>query len=56
MSRLFLLWLEFLRFMNAIDLQAAQKSGNIEAVAWSRIRIADLDRQIDHMRISNECA
>lgn len=56
MNRLFLLWLEFLRFMNAVDLQAAQKSGNIEAVAWSRIRIADLDKQIDHMRISNECA
>ena len=56
MSRLFLLWLEFLRFMNAIDLQAAQKSGNIEAVAWSRIRIADLDRQIDNIRIANECA
>jgi hypothetical protein len=56
MNRLLLIWLEILRFTIVVDLQAAQKSGNIDAVAWSRIRIADLDRQIDHMRICNDCA
>ena len=51
MNRLYLLWLQFLRYANAIELHGARQAGNMEAVAWCRIRIADLDRQIDNVTL-----
>lgn len=51
-ARIYMAWLQFLRFANAVDLHGAQRSGNLEAVAWTRIRIADLDRQIDQLSIA----
>lgn len=52
MNRLYCLWLHFLRYANAIELYGARQSGNIEAVAWCRIRIAALDQQIHKMEIN----
>lgn len=51
MARLHVLWLRFLRYANAIDLASAQRVGNLEVIAWSRVRIARLDNEIDKLRI-----
>lgn len=50
--RLSLLWLRFLRYANTIDLHAAQRSGNVDELAWCRLRISGLDREIDNLEIS----
>lgn len=52
MNRLYRLWLQFLRYANAIELHGARQAGNMDAVAWCRIRIADLDQQIHKMEIN----
>lgn len=52
MTKLYILWLQFLRYANAIDLHGARLSGNLEAMTWNRIRIAELDRQIDNLGIT----
>lgn len=51
MNLLYSYWLEFLRYANFIDLHAAKFSGNNDVAAWCRLRISDLDRQIDNFRI-----
>lgn len=51
MNLLYSYWLEFLRYANAIDLHGAKLSGNNDVAAWCRLRISDLDRQIDNFRI-----
>ena len=50
-SWLYSLWLEFLRYANAVDLHGAKASGNHEVMAWCRLRISDLDRQLDKLRL-----
>ncbi len=44
-------WLHFLRYANWIDLVGARISGNHNVLAWCRMRISDLDRQIDELSI-----
>ena len=51
MNLLYSYWLEFLRYANFIDLHGAKMSGNNDVAAWCRLRISDLDRQIDNFRI-----
>lgn len=51
MNLLYSYWLEFLRYANLIDLHGAKLSGNNDVAAWCRLRISDLDRQIDNFRI-----
>ncbi len=51
MNLLYSYWLEFLRYANFIDLHGAKLSGNNDVAAWCRLRISDLDRQIDNFRI-----
>ena len=51
MSRPYILWLRFLRYANAIDLHAARRAGNLNEIAWCRLRISDIDRQIDGLSI-----
>lgn len=51
MNLLYSYWLEFLRYANFIDLHGAKMSGNNDVAAWCRLRISDLDRQIDNSRI-----
>ena len=51
-SRLYKWWLIFLRYANTIDLHAARLSGNTNELVWCRLRISDLDRQIDNISIS----
>lgn len=51
MNMLYSYWLEFLRYANFIDLHGAKLSGNNDVAAWCRLRISDLDRQIDNFRI-----
>ena len=52
-SRLYLLWLRFLRFANTIDLDAAKRSGKKKKKMWCRNRISGLDREIDNLEISH---
>lgn len=52
MNRLYRLWLQFLRYANAIELHGARQAGNHDAMAWCRLRISELDRQIDNLEIS----
>ena len=51
-SRLYLLWLRFLRYANSIDLDAAKRAGNEDVKMWCRNRISGLDREIDKLEIS----
>lgn len=50
-DRLRLLWLHFLRYGAIIDLYTAKQAEHVNEIAWSRLRIADLDRQIDRLEI-----
>lgn len=52
-SRLYLIWLRFLRFANTIDLDAAKRSGNEDEKMWCRNRISGLDREIDNLEITH---
>lgn len=54
MNMLYSYWLEFLRYANFIDLHGAKLSGNNDVAAWCRLRISDLDRQIDNFRIQRK--
>jgi len=47
-----LYWLYFLRYANVIDLYSAKQSGNTNELAWCRLKISDLDRQIDNLSMS----
>lgn len=50
-DRLYLLWLHFLRYGAMIDLYTAKQAEHVSEIAWSRLRIADLERQIDNLEI-----
>ena len=50
-DRLYMLWLQFLRYGMNIDLDAAKKAGNVNEKAWCVNRISQLDQQIDNLRI-----
>lgn len=47
MTRLYRYWLTFLRYANAIDLHSAKASGNHDVAAWCRLRISQIDNEID---------
>lgn len=51
-KRLHLYWLHFLRYSTMIDLYTAKQSEHLREIAWCRLRIADLDRQIDNLEIN----
>jgi len=50
-DRLRLYWLYFLRYGSVIDMYNAKQSGNMNEKAWCTLRISDLDRQIDTLRL-----
>ena len=52
-DRLYLLWLHFLRYGAMIDLYTAKQAEHINEIAFSRLRIADLDRQIDNLEMAS---
>ena len=51
-ARLYLLWLQFLRYGTSIDLDAAKRAGNEDEKMWCRNRISQLDQQIDNIAIA----
>lgn len=51
MNRLYRYWLSFLRYANIIDLHGATASGNLNEVAWCRLRISQIDNEIDILRV-----
>ena len=51
-TRLYWLWLHFLRYANTIDHDAAKRSGNAVEKMWCGNRIAQLDQQIHQMEIN----
>ena len=51
MNRLYRYWLIFLRYANAIDLHSAKASGNHDVAAWCRLRISQIDNEIDILRM-----
>jgi len=52
LDRLYLFWLHFLRYAEWIELAGAKQSGNLNAVAFGRVRISQLDQQIDQISLS----
>ena len=51
MTRIRYYWLNFLRLWHVIDLLGAKQSGNWPMVSDCRMRIAEIDQQLDKLEI-----